>query len=848
MMTRDAKGVKMNGYGPTTRTFMNGPDSVKALSSSKMSLQSLHSNVSSHSTSSGGGKLRTNGHISVSTHSLIEFEDKYIVLIMEPNDRWFGFSVFGGIDQDQSPKVNKISIDSSATRAGLQLSDEILEVNGNNVEQMTHADIMMQIHKCKTRITLKIRRYSIVNGSYENGDIHEMPVDVYPMPYNQNQNGIDYNNKNSMDRSPQTQMYREQPRIADRIVNRESNVPAKYYNEAFEDDTIDTSRESNIPSKFINAGFEGDDNEYVDVTPSRRIDYDQSGPKSLPLAKFITLLDDMQKKLIGQNQNELFHLHHLFSLPKFQAAVKTHNSMTKLQAAKKKMQIFKPVVSNSKFLLTEVRLTCMEMTDPTAEALLQLINKPHFHELLTAHDHIAKRENFNMDTVSLDEFSDSIDGEEAEETHYKIVRIDKSNDPLGATVRNEGDAVIISRIIKGGAAEKSGVLNEGDEIIEINDESVRGKNVNEVVELLAELEGTLTFVLLPSIVPQKEVLSDDIIVMKALFDYDPKNDEMLPCEELGLSFCKGDVLEILNQTDPDWWQARPLNSEDRPLAGLIPSKPYQRQREAAKITLKGEDTEPILKEKKLCLCGRGRRKGKKDASKKRNPPLQENEVLTYEDMVRRYPDPQKKRPIVLIGPQKVGRRELRKQLISEFPNLYASPVAHTTKSPSHDELSGLDYYFVTKAMFEKSIAAAEFIESGQVDGHFYGTSFKSVRDVINNGKTCILNISCSALAILRSSYLLPYVIFITLPPINSVKQLRELDDTCEPFNPSLRLKENEIDGIIEQARDINRSFGHYFDKTIVNSDFDQTYDKLREMCTKLESDPQWVPASWLPGG
>ena len=46
-----------------------------------------------------------------------------------------------------------------------------------------------------------------------------------------------------------------------------------------------------------------------------------------------------------------------------------------------------------------------------------------------------------------------------EEDHrVKIVRIDKTNKPLGATVRNEGDAVIISRIIKGGAAEKSGGL------------------------------------------------------------------------------------------------------------------------------------------------------------------------------------------------------------------------------------------------------------------------------------------------------------------------------------------------------------------------------------------------------
>lgn len=36
--------------------------------------------------------------------------------------------------------------------------------------------------------------------------------------------------------------------------------------------------------------------------------------------------------------------------------------------------------------------------------------------------------------------------------------------PTGATVRNEGEAVIIGRVVRGGAAEKSGLLHEGDEV------------------------------------------------------------------------------------------------------------------------------------------------------------------------------------------------------------------------------------------------------------------------------------------------------------------------------------------------------------------------------------------------
>lgn len=46
------------------------------------------------------------------------------------------------------------------------------------------------------------------------------------------------------------------------------------------------------------------------------------------------------------------------------------------------------------------------------------------------------------------------------------------------------DFVIISRIVKGGVVEKSGFLYEGDEVLEINGIEIRGKDVNEVFDLL----------------------------------------------------------------------------------------------------------------------------------------------------------------------------------------------------------------------------------------------------------------------------------------------------------------------------------------------------------------------------
>jgi len=51
-------------------------------------------------------------------------------------------------------------------------------------------------------------------------------------------------------------------------------------------------------------------------------------------------------------------------------------------------------------------------------------------------------------------------------------------------VKNEGEAVIIGRIVKGGVAEKSGLLHEGDEILEINGVEIHGMSINDVCDLM----------------------------------------------------------------------------------------------------------------------------------------------------------------------------------------------------------------------------------------------------------------------------------------------------------------------------------------------------------------------------
>ena len=44
------------------------------------------------------------------------------------------------------------------------------------------------------------------------------------------------------------------------------------------------------------------------------------------------------------------------------------------------------------------------------------------------------------------------------------------------------------------------------------------------------------------------------IYLKAHFSYDPKRDNLIPCREAGLPFRQGEILQVVNRDDANWWQ------------------------------------------------------------------------------------------------------------------------------------------------------------------------------------------------------------------------------------------------------------------------------------------------------
>ena len=42
--------------------------------------------------------------------------------------------------------------------------------------------------------------------------------------------------------------------------------------------------------------------------------------------------------------------------------------------------------------------------------------------------------------------------------------------------------------------------------------------------------------------------------MRVHFDYNPRQDRLIPSQDAGMQFRRGDIIKILNQEDSFWWQ------------------------------------------------------------------------------------------------------------------------------------------------------------------------------------------------------------------------------------------------------------------------------------------------------
>uniref|UniRef100_A0A8D3BP77 MAGUK p55 scaffold protein 3b n=1 Tax=Scophthalmus maximus TaxID=52904 RepID=A0A8D3BP77_SCOMX len=483
--------------------------------------------------------------------------------------------------------------------------------------------------------------------------------------------------------------------------------------------------------------------------------------------------------------------------------------------------------------------------------LLLLLSTPHLKAVLSAHDTVAQK---NFDPV-LPPLPEDLD-DDLEEESVKIVRLVKNKEPLGATIRRDEatGAVIVARIMRGGAADRSGLVHVGDELREVNGNLITHKRPDEISQILSQSQGSITLKIIPAVV-EEDNLKESRVYLRALFDYTPFEDKATPCQEAGLPFQRGDILQVVSHEDATWWQAKRVGDCNL-RAALIPSTLFQERRLRYRMKM-GSFPSPVSPKPLTCkslfrltFCTslttaslrrslRLRRDRQGSPGEAHTPDANHADFLIYEEVAQYLPRPgERPRLIVLIGSLGARVTELKQKVIAENPRRYGLAVPHTTRARKSHEREGVEYHFITKAAFEADIQCGKFIEYGEYKDNLYGTSLESIHRVLDQNKVCLVDVQPEALKTLRTAEFKPYVFFV---------RPRIFDNQRKPLgsSSSLSLSEDELQDIKQSVERTLEGYGHWMDYVLVKEDPVSALAELQVVLERVQMEPQWVPVSWV---
>jgi guanylate kinase len=176
------------------------------------------------------------------------------------------------------------------------------------------------------------------------------------------------------------------------------------------------------------------------------------------------------------------------------------------------------------------------------------------------------------------------------------------------------------------------------------------------------------------------------------------------------------------------------------------------------------------------------------------------------------------KPLVYIisAPSGSGKSTLVNELLKKVTDLEFS-ISYTTRAPRGSEVNGRQYYFVSRADFEKMIQQGAFLEHAEVFGNYYGTARRFLRDAEQHGRDLLLDIDVQGAKQIQDKLPDAVSIFI-LPPDRKTLEER------------LRKRSEDSDEVIDRRLDTaTREIENYprYNYILVNDQLEDSIKLLR---------------------
>ena len=178
------------------------------------------------------------------------------------------------------------------------------------------------------------------------------------------------------------------------------------------------------------------------------------------------------------------------------------------------------------------------------------------------------------------------------------------------------------------------------------------------------------------------------------------------------------------------------------------------------------------------------------------------------------------RLIVISAPSGAGKTTLCERLLRDFSQSLRLSISTTTRAPRGAEQNGKEYFFVTKAEFERQISEELFAEWALVHGNYYGTSKQTIQNAFAAGRSVLLDIDVQGAHSFRNAFPEQCVdIFISPPSLKDLENRLRNRKTDDEKTILTRVKNAEQE-MLRKAE---------FKHCVVNDELDRAYTELKQL-------------------
>ena len=182
--------------------------------------------------------------------------------------------------------------------------------------------------------------------------------------------------------------------------------------------------------------------------------------------------------------------------------------------------------------------------------------------------------------------------------------------------------------------------------------------------------------------------------------------------------------------------------------------------------------------------------------------------------------------LVISGFSGAGKGTIVNRLIEKYDE-YALSISMTSRAPRPGDVEGVNYFFVSREEFEKTIAENGLLEYAEYCGNYYGTPRAFVEKKLEEGQNVILEIEIQGASNIKKAFPESLLIFITPPSAAELeKRLRSRGTESE----------EAIKGRLARAHEESVGMDTY-DFIVINDDLEECVDEVHRIIELSKKQP-----------